>query len=150
MLIKTVNAVRRVEVVEVDRSYSSLTGETDREGDMQLESYVLDHDTQILGEQSNTQQSSSIEIEGRALPRTLVIPFARHSSWPELVQFVKALCPLEVHACTGDEGWRFSTYCKHGGKFEDKIKVYEDLTHQGLWETGSLSRRQKLHEDIQL
>lgn len=148
VVIKAVNVVHKIAAVETGRSYTSLVGETDRDGDLSLEKFVLDQETSLLGEQSADREQSTLDLGGRVLPRTLVIPYARHSSYPELIRFVKALKPREVHACTGNEGWRFNEHCLQGSSSDHKIKVYEDLTRRGLWDESPMSRRNRLAQDI--
>lgn len=175
--IKTVNAINVVsrrprtdDATAEERGSAHCTAEDDRH-ETHLSLTRFDHDDKgppLYGPESQddgmTEQDTMDCGDGRVLPRTLVIPFARHSSWPELVALVRALGPREVHACTGDVGWRFAAYCRQDSPAavddtnEDndddddgaKIEEYKDLARAGLWNESARIKRQRLMEDIVL
>lgn len=147
--IKAVNVVKKIETGMFDHVVSGLFGDADREGLLPLDSFESDENLQILGEASPEGTQNSFVYEGRSLPKILVIPYARHSSHPELARFVEALRPREVHSCTGNEGWRYHEFCGRQTS-DDRIRIYEDIVRQGRWDESPWSRRQKLMDDIHL
>lgn len=139
--IKTVNTTRS----SVDCQSDIVEGEHNTQ--VRIQSYCLDNTTTIHGEISQTSTSDSIEVDGRLLPRVLIVPFARHSSYPELVRFVKAFRPRRVHACTGDRGWEFSPLCSRSGSRHDKIAIHAAHAANGNWYGSPRGQRLDIMRD---
>lgn len=153
--IKVVNSVFHV---TDEISSGHLVGETDFEGDLSLKTFNhsddddddLDDDSHLLGQESQSDDDDSISINGRLLPKILVVPFARHSSYPELVNLVKSFRPKSVHSCTGDVGWHFKQYCIGGMDSKHLIQQYEVYARLGEWHDTPRMKRRRLMEDVLL
>ncbi|CCG82132.1 Predicted protein [Taphrina deformans PYCC 5710] len=156
--IKTVNAITLCDPAGGDSM--SRIAEGDFGEELSLKTFSIGEDESLLGQESQTGSHESMVVDGKELPMVLVIPFARHSSWPELVRFVTSLRPRRVHSCTGDVGGQFSEFChvnhKRTGQEEGEgdstrqIQQYEALTKAGLWHESPRSKRQRLMNDVHI
>lgn len=75
--------------------------------DLDMASFSQDNETTLeraaesIAKLSNADRSkTAVGTTSDALPRTICFPYSRHSSYPELCEFVGAFRPRDVWPCT--------------------------------------------------
>lgn len=118
-------------------------GETDFDGDIELVDYSQTSGNnlqfELYGEKPPGDDGSiTSSIEDARLPRTLVFPFARHSSWSEQKLLVETFAPKDVQSCTGETSHLYIDLISSAAESEQRPGMM-NLTD------AQLKRRHALH-----
>jgi hypothetical protein len=110
-------------------SESQIEAETDLEESITLHNFARGDTPLLLGE------AGPNAVEGH-LPRSLIVEFARHSSWPELEHLVSMFTPRRVVSCVGNVGHLFEQFTRNDAsrgplRAREVLNQSEGLEHIG-------------------
>lgn len=128
--IKPVNCIKpSAQPDTADKSPPKESAETDFDGDLDVDSFPayssvesIEHGmpevVHVKGESlTKPDVVRLVRHKGLALPRTILFPFARHSSWREQRELVEILCPWDVQSCTGESSHLYAALCRQSSTF---------------------------------
>ncbi|ORY85434.1 beta-lactamase-like protein [Protomyces lactucae-debilis] len=97
-----IKAVTSVTFRQQEMGNSQIEAETDHDGSITLHNFARGETPVLLSEAKPDSATGG-------LPRSLIVEFARHSSWPELMHFVSLFKTRRVVSCVGEVSHLFDS-----------------------------------------